>query len=171
MHRTVPTALPASLALLALAGCSAPAVAPGSATPGPVVPATSAAAPSGSAPASPPAQQPAGSTPTGAGTGGGGGGDGTIRLTGAVSGTMTVAVCHDGMAQLVLAVDGQDKRYSGLIDADDFTFVGPGSTGYTLADGTSKPKVSGSTSTVRGTKLVSITTDDTVTANGSVTCP
>ena len=84
---------------------------------------------------------------------------------------MTASACHDGMAQLVVVVDGDDQTYNGLIDADDFTFAVPHSTGYTLADGTSKPSVSGTTYTVRGTRLVSTTNDDTVTANGSVTCP
>ena len=84
---------------------------------------------------------------------------------------MTASACHDGMAQLVVSVQGRDQTYNGLIDADDFTFAVPHSTGYTLADGTSKPSVSGTTYTVRGTRLVSTTNDDTVTANGSVTCP
>lgn len=161
MHHTTRAVVAVPLVLLALAACSAPSTGPVSA------PAASAATPG----AAPSAQVPAGATPTPEATGEGQASAGSIAVTGAVQGTLTVAACHDGMAQLVLAVDGQEKTYNGLIDADDFTFVGPGSTGYALADGTTKPRVSGSTYTVRGTKLVSITDDDTVTADGSVTCP
>ena len=164
MHRTARAVLAAPLSLLVLAACTGPSTGP--ATGGPA-PAASAATPA----SAPSAQVPAEPTPSAEGTGGGRAPGGSIVLTGAVKGSLTVAVCHDGTAQLVLAVDGQDTTYNGLIDADDFTFVGPGSTGYTLADGTPKPQVSGSTYTVRGTELVSITSDDTVTANGSVTCP
>ncbi len=84
---------------------------------------------------------------------------------------MTISSCHDGLAQLVVAVKGQSQTFAGHIDADDFTFAVPHSTGFTLADDTSRPHVSGTTYTVRNTKLISITNDDTVTANGSVTCP
>lgn len=103
---------------------------------------------------------------------GGNGASGTITFTGKVSGTMTVSSCPDGRtAQLVVAIDGQDSTYAGIIDADDFTFVGPDQTGYTLAKGESKPEVSGTTYTVKNTKLIGILNDDTVTASGSVTCP
>ena len=97
---------------------------------------------------------------------------GQITFHRTLSGTMTVFVCHPGApVPLDVAVDGQDETSAGLIDADDFTFVAPGSTGYTLADGASKPRVSGKTYTVTSTELVGITNDDTVTADGSVTCP
>jgi hypothetical protein len=85
---------------------------------------------------------------------------------------MTVSGCPDGKtAQLVVAIDGQDSTYAGIIDADDFTFVGPDQTGYTLAKGAPKPQVSGQTYTVKDTTLIGILDDDTVTATGSVTCP
>lgn len=84
---------------------------------------------------------------------------------------MTVAACQSGTAQLTVAVDGQPSTYAGVIDADDFAFSVPDGAGFTLADGSPKPTVSGSTFTVRKTKLVGILTDDTVTADGSVTCP
>ena len=97
---------------------------------------------------------------------------GAITFTGALSGTMTVIACHEQMAQLVVVVDGRDETYNGLIDADDFTFAVPHSTGYTLADDTTKPTVSGGTFTVKDTRLVSMTDDhDTLTASGSVSCP
>ena len=158
---TVPALL---LGCVALAGC-------GSGSP------YAAGAPSSSAAAAPAtggsgagteSTSSAPASPTAAGPAPGGG---TITFTGALSGSMTVSTCHDQLAQLVVTVDGQDQTYNGLIDADDFTFAVPHSTGYTLADGTTKPRVSGKTYTVKNTKLVSITNDDTVTANGSVTCP
>ncbi|HEY0238494.1 MAG TPA: hypothetical protein VGC37_07615 [Friedmanniella sp.] len=135
----------------ALAGCSSSAPAVPSAT-------TSATTPAVSAPAS--------TAP------GGGDGSGAITFTGKVSGKMTISACPDGgPAQLTVAIDGEDTTYAGVIDKDDFTFVAPSSTGYTLAKGASRPQVSGRTYTVESTKLVGITNDDTVTADGSVTCP
>lgn len=144
-----------------LAGCSAPDA---------VSPAGSSSSTSGP-PASGGASEPgASSTPADPGSGSGSG-SGSITFDGALSGTMTLAICHDGApAQLNVAIDGEDKTYAGLIDADDFTFVAPG-TGYTLASEADKPTVSGRTYTVHRTKLVSISNDDTVTAEGSVTCP
>jgi hypothetical protein len=99
-------------------------------------------------------------------------GGGTITFKGKVTGTMTVSACPGGgVAQLTVDVDGENSTYTGVIDADDFTFIGPGSTAYTLAKGASKPQISGQTYTVKNTKLVGVTDEGTVTATGSVTCP
>lgn len=69
-----------------------------------------------------------------------GGGSGTITFKGKVSGKMTISACPGGgIAQLAVDVDGQGSTYKGVIDADDFTIVGPKSTAYTLAEGASKP--------------------------------
>ena len=83
---------------------------------------------------------------------------------------MTVSACHGTMAQLTVEFDDKSPSTNGLIDPDDFTFVGPNSTAYTLSKGAAKPKVTGSTFTVHDTRLIGITNDDTVTASGSVTC-
>jgi hypothetical protein len=126
------------------------------------------------------AQQPAGATqsPTPSATApvepstGNGGAGGSITFTGKLSGTMTISACPDGKtAQLDVDVDGADSTYTGIIDADDFTFVGPDQAAFTLAKGEAKPQVSGQTYTVKNTKLIGIVNDDTVTASGSVTCP
>ncbi|MGI3784047.1 MAG: hypothetical protein ACRYG2_25065 [Janthinobacterium lividum] len=99
-------------------------------------------------------------------------GSGKITFHGQVSGTMTVSSCpDDAPAQLTVVDDGQDRTGTGVIDADDLTFVVPRSTGYTLAAGAAEPTISGRTYTVGSARLVSITSDDTVTADGSVTCP
>lgn len=85
---------------------------------------------------------------------------------------MTISACQDGgIVPLAVSVNGQNTTFAGIIDADDFTFVGPNSTGYTLATGESKPTVSGKSYTVKNTKLIGILSEDTVTASGSVTCP
>lgn len=165
MRRSALTLAALLLSYPVLAGCSSPS--PASSEAGGSVSAAPASAAPPSA-ASPSAASPASATaPAESGSG-----SGKITFHGKLSGTMTMFVCHEGgPAQLNVAVDGQDTTYAGLIDADDFTFVAPGSTGYTLAKGASKPQVSGKTYTVKNTELVGITNDDTVTADGSVTCP
>lgn len=152
------------LVCAALSGCSsstpaAPSLAPAS---------TSAAQPSAAATEFPTPSATAPAEPNG----GNGGSGGTITFKGKISGTMTISSCPDGKtAQLVVDVDGQDSSFAGIIDADDFTFVGPDQTGYTLDKGQAKPQVSGKTYTVKNTRLIGILNDDTVTASGSVTCP
>lgn len=96
-----------------------------------------------------------------------------ITFTGKVSGRMTATACEGGIAQLRVEIDGQSATFPGIIDANDFTFVGPKPTGYTLAKGASAPAVSsgGTTFTVHATKLIGILSNDTVIASGSVFCP
>jgi hypothetical protein len=137
--------------------------------------ACSSSSPAGPAAATAPtaaAQPPPRATAPASTAAGPGSGSGTITFKGKVSGKMTISACPgDGTAQLTVDIDGQDSTYTGVIDADDFTFVAPSSTAYTLAKGASKPQISGKTYTVTDTRLVGITNDDTVTANGSLTCP
>jgi hypothetical protein len=160
MRRLVPIAL--LLLCTALVGCSSSTPKPS--TPGPTTASASTSAPQTSAARASSASATPDADPAG--------GSGTITFKGKVSGKMTISACPGGgIAQLTVDVDGQDSTLTGIIDADDFTFVGPNSTAYTLAKGASKPRISGKTYTVSDTKLVGITNDDTVTASGSVSCP
>jgi hypothetical protein len=166
MRRSLALLTVALFASAAVAGCS-------SSTPTTTTTASSAAATASAAqtPASPSASPSASTTDSATTPADSGGGNGTITFKGKVSGKMTISACASGIAQLAVDIDGQGTTYAGIIDADDFSFVGPNSTGYTLAKGASKPKISGKTYTVNGTKLIGILNDDTLTATGSVTCP
>jgi len=144
--------LPLFLAV-ALAGCSSSPPAASSAASGQPVPSSTAA------------------TTAATTNSGGGGGTGSITFTGKYSGKLTVLACESGIVQLVSSFDGETTTGTGIIDADDFTFVGPHKANFTLAKGAPKPQISGNTYTIAsGTKLVGVTNDDTVTAGGSVTC-
>lgn len=67
----------------------------------------------------------------------------------------------------------QRPSFAGDIDAQDFTFLGPHSTGHPPAKGAAAPRISGGgrTFTVHGTRLIGILSSDIVTATGTVTCP
>lgn len=184
MPRPVCALAPAALLAVVLAACSSSGGSGAAGTPSPssVPPATTSAPSSvvaSSAAASTVSSGPASSaaapsttapSATGSSKAASGGG---ITFTGKISGRMTVTACAGGIAQLEVDVDGEDTTYTGVIDAKDFGITGPDSTAYFLAHGTSLPQVGagGTTFTVKGTKLVGLTHDDTLTATGSVTCP